>query len=260
MFISYNFLKNGAYAMSFVFNKQVRGPEKDFESLSDKEMAMAVSKGNLTQIEKMLNEKIVSKSARGKNGANWLSIAIAYRQKNAFELLLKLGVLNDPKGENAGTALYMATMLDDLYWLKLLVGAGADLNNFGGGDLLLVRAMDTRNKETLKFYLENGADIHRTTLGGGNIALAAAEVHRFDMANEFLDLGVSPWVIDKMGGTLGWHAEFAAKVPAWNPLSAMEKHRNSLLIRLKKLGYPQPAPIPKEAKLIRSKGLWPPVK
>lgn len=243
--------------MAQVLSK-VRGPENDFERPQDMAMAKAVASGDLVQIERALSDGTVDPAARGKNGANWLSIAIVFRQKSALELLLRLKVLTDPKGENAGTALYSATMLDDLSWLKALVHAGADLNNFGGGDLLLVRAMDTRNEQTLKFYLEHGADIHRPTLLGGNIALAAADVHRFDVANQFLDRGVDPWVMDKLGGTLGWAAEDAGTVPAWNANSPMEAERRHLLNRLKAIGFPHPAPRPKDAKLLRSKGLWPP--
>lgn len=234
------------------------GPDTYFESAADKKMALSVADGDVSAIESLVHSGQVNPQAVGRDATSWLIISIVARQKAAMDKLLELGAMGDPRGPIAGQALYTATVIDDPYWLKRLHSAGADLNNKGGGDLLLVVAMDTRNEETLEFYLRNGADVNRPTNVGGSVALSAAMVNRFDLANRFLDLGASPWVMDKLGHTLGSVAEKAAKVPAWDHQSRMNRHRTDLLARLHAGGFPDPAPTAAEGRELKSAGRWPP--
>jgi uncharacterized protein len=221
-------------------------------------MARAVADGEVAAIRQLLESGEVDPLTVGREATSWLSIAIAARQKGSLDTLLERGALGDPKGKIAGQALYAATLLDDLYWLKRLHAAGADLNNYGGGDLLLEVAMNTRNREMLDFYLEHGADVNMRSNVGGSVALSAADLRRFDLANEFLDRGASPWVMDSFGTTLGYSAEEAASVPAWDRRSPMNKERVLLLERLHAIGFPNPAPTPDEGHALREAKKWPP--
>ncbi|WNG41388.1 hypothetical protein F0U61_52630 [Archangium violaceum] len=234
------------------------GPDSYFDKPADKQMARAVAEGDVPTIERLLETGEVEPLTVGRDATSWLSIAVAARQKKSLETLLAHGALGDPKGKIAGQALYAATVLDDLYWLERLHAAGADLNNYGGGDLLLEVAVDTRNRKTLDFYLEHGARLDMPSSVGGSVALSTAQARRFDLVNEFLDRGASPWVMDSFGTTLGFTAERAGSVPAWDHRSPMNKERLLLLERLHAIGFPKPAPTPDEGHALREAGKWPP--
>lgn len=235
-----------------------RGPDGYFDQPADKQMALAIADGNVATVRSLLKSGQVQPLTVGRDATNWLVIAVAARQKAVLDALLELGALGDPKGKNAGHAMYAATLLSDLYWLKRLHAAGASLDNHGGGDLLLEVAMDTRNRATLDYYLDHGADVNGRSNAGGSVALAAAMVRRFDLANEFLDRGASPWIMDSLGVTLGFSAERAATKPNWMHGSPMDQHRLRLLQRLHAIGFPSPAPTAGEGRTLRDSGRWPP--
>lgn len=234
------------------------GPDKYFESDADKQMAVAIANGDVTAVEHLITSGSVDPLTVGREAVSWLKIAILTGQRTVLEKLLELGALGDPKGSIAGQALYTATILDDPFWLKRLHAAGADLNNYGGGDLLLVTAMDTRNQQTLDYYLDNGADINMPTNVKGSVALSAACAYRFDMVNFFLNRGAFPWVMDSAGSTLGLSAEDAGKLPGWDHQSQMNQERELLLSRLHAIGFPSPAPTAAQARELREAGQWPP--
>lgn len=246
------------HTLALVARAKSPGPDMYFDAEADKRMARAVAAGELTTIRSLIMTGAVSPVQVGRDATGWLVIAIAARQKQALDALLELGALGPPKGKIAGQALYAATLLDDIYWLKRLKTAGADLNNYGGGDLLLEVAIDTRSERVLQFYLDNGADLDSPTTTRGSVALSAAQARRFDMVNRLLDLGASPWVMDALGATLGLAAERAARVPAWDARSDMERERRRLLDRLHAIGFPQPAPTADEGHELRRAASWPP--
>lgn len=236
------------------------GPNDYFDAPQDKRMALAIAKGDTATVEQLLDSEAVDPQKVGRDATSWLIVAIAAAQKESLETLLRHDALGNPNGPIAGQALYSATLLDDLYWLKRLHKAGANLNNYGGGDLLLVAAMNTRNEETLDFYLQHKADLNMPTNLKGSVALSAARVQRFDLVNKFLDLNASPWVMDSLGSTLGYAAEKVAKLPSWNRESEMERERLLLLARLHAIGFPQPAPTPDQGDQLRKAHRWPPAK
>ncbi|WP_431113253.1 ankyrin repeat domain-containing protein [Variovorax paradoxus] len=229
-----------------------------FDRDLDKAMARAIEEGDVRTMRRLFEKNEVSPHTVGRDATGWLVIAVAARQKEALDLLLEVGALGNPRGKSAGQALYVATLNGDLYWLRRLYVAGADLNNYGGGDLLLEVAIDTRNKATLNFYLDAGVDLNKPTSVGGSVALSTAQARRFDLVNRLLDLGASPWVIDAYGATLGLTAERAARVPAWDTRSSMEQERRRLLMRLHSIGFPNPAPSADEAWHLAKVGHWPP--
>ncbi|TFY99028.1 ankyrin repeat domain-containing protein [Ramlibacter humi] len=223
-----------------------------------REMARAIVEGDDAAVLSMARSGQISLLERGRNGAAFLSLAIAARRRRAFEILLEHGALGDPAGPIAGNALYAATVQPTLYFLERLHHAGADLNNRGGGELLLAVAMNTRRREVLDFYLARGADLERPTTTGGTVALYAADVERFDLVNEFLDRGASPWVMDSMGTTIGYAAQEPAATASWVHGSPMDRQRVALLARLRALGFPFPPPTPDQGHALRQAGAWPP--
>lgn len=234
------------------------GPHMYFDSDADRRMARAVASGDIATIRSLVGNGVVSPIAVGRDATSWLVIAVAARQKRSLDVLLELGAMDDPKGRIAGQALYAATIQQDLYWLRRLHAAGADLNNRGGGELLLAVAMNTGRRATLEYYLTHGADLEQRTTSGGTVVLAAADLERFDLVNEFLDRGASPWVMDSFGATLGYAAEEPARSASWIRGSAMDSQRETVLRRLHVLGFPDPAPTPDEGFALRERGSWPP--
>ncbi|HYO67327.1 MAG TPA: hypothetical protein VEU33_14720, partial [Archangium sp.] len=101
------------------------GPDSYFEKPTDKQMARAVADGDVETLRRLLESGEVDPLTVGSDATNWLTIAVAARQKGSLDTLLERGALGDPKGKIAGQALYAATLLDDLYWLKRLHAAGA---------------------------------------------------------------------------------------------------------------------------------------
>jgi hypothetical protein len=234
------------------------GPDMYFDASSDKRMALAVASGDVRTMLELMSSKAVEPQALGRKATSWIEIAVIADQREAFDMLVEWGALGPPKGKTAGQAMYSATIKGSLRWLERLHRAGASLDNYGNGELLIVTALDTRNDAVLDFYLRNGADLNMPALAGGSVALSAAMTRRFDMVLKFLDLGASPWVMDSFGTTLGSLAEKAARVPAWDHTSRMNRHRLALLDRLHAIGFPDPAPTPAEGRALRQKKQWPP--
>ncbi|WP_243370225.1 hypothetical protein [Microvirga solisilvae] len=234
------------------------GPDMYFDAPADKQMAVAVASGDLATMTSLLSSKAVDPLTMGRKTTSWIEIAVIADQRAAFDTLVKWGALGEPKGKIAGQAMYSATIKGSIRWLERLHKAGASLDNFGGGDLLIVQALDTRNDAVLDFYIRNGADLNMPAMAGGSVALSAAMTRRFDMVLKFLDLGSSPWVMDSLGSTLGSIAERAARVPAWDHSSRMNQHRLELLQRLHAIGFPDPAPTAEEGRALRQKKQWPP--
>lgn len=234
------------------------GPDMYFDSPADKQMAIAVASGDIATMTAILSSKAVEPQAIGRKVTSWIEIAVIADQRRAFDTLVTWDALGPAKGKIAGQAMYSATVKGSIRWLERLKAAGASLDNYGGGDLLIIQALDTRNEAVLDFYIRNGADLNMPSQTGGSIALSAAMTRRFDMALKFLDLGASPWVMDSLGSTLGSIAERAARVPAWDHSSRMNQHRLELLRRLHAIGFPDPAPTAEEGLALRQKKQWPP--
>ena len=233
-----------------------RGPDMYFDRPEDKEMARAVARGDLGTMRRLLDQGAVDPVTIGRDNTGWLEIAVLAREKAALDFLLARGAMGDAKSKQAGQALYSATLMrGGLNFLRRLHEAGASLDNYGGGEALLLVAFNSGNKEVLQFYLDRGADINIRTNLGGNVALDAATTWHFDAANRFLDLGADPWVMDAIGATLGYVAESVVKVPAWDRRGPQEIERQKLLARLGAIGFPQSAPTPSEGRALRTAGL-----
>ncbi len=234
------------------------GPDMYFDAPADKQMALAVASGDIEKMNALLSSKAVDPQAIGRKVTSWVEIAVIADQRAAFDTLVKWNALGPPKGRIAGQAMYSATIKGSIRWLERLKAAGASLDNHGGGDLLIIQALDTRNGAVLDFYIRNGADLDMPSQTGGSVALSATMTRRFDMVLKFLDLGASPWVMDSLGSTLGSIAERAARVPAWDHSSRMNQYRLELLRRLHAIGFPDPAPTADEGHALRQKKQWPP--
>ena len=247
-------------ALSLTQGKTMQGPEENFDSPAAKKIAAAIAAGEAGRVKTLLTTTDVQPDLIGKNGLTFLSIAILANRKEAFETLIELGAVGDPEGKAAGHTMYNATMVSNISWLQGLLKAGASLDGFGGGNRLIVQAMNSRIKGRLDYYLDNGANIDGESNLGGTAALTAARNQQFETVNDLLDRGASIWAMDKLGGTIGYHAAAAGKLPTWKVGGPHDKQRVRILDRLKKAGFPSPAPAPKVGIELKKNLQWPPKK
>ena len=238
----------------------MQGPEEYFDSPAAKKIAAAITAGEAGRVKTLLTTTDVKPDLLGKNGLTFLSIAILSKRKDVFETLIESGSIGDPAGKSAGHSMYNATMVKNDYWLKRLHESGASLDNSGGGNRLIVQAMNSGIKGRLDYYLDNGANVDGKSNLGGTAALVAARNHHFDIVNHLLDHGASIWVMDDLGHTIGYHVEAVAKLPTWKVGGPHDKQRIKVLDRLKTAGYPFPAPAPKEGVALKNNLQWPPKK
>jgi ankyrin repeat protein len=234
-------------------------PEDYFDTPADREMAAAVARGDSESVDRLIVSGAVDPLSTGRRSMTWLAIAIAAEQSTVFEQLLEHGALGPGDGPVAGTAMYTAILKGGARWLRRLLNAGASPDGRGGGDRLLVIAMQAENDEAFDALLQAGADPDAETKLGGNAALSAAYLERFDLANRLLDAGASPWVMDDLGATLGFVAEDSASTPGWVQGSPSDAARRRLLRRLQTVGFPSPAPTPPVGRNLRETGAWPPI-
>lgn len=245
---------------SIIQGTKMQSPEDFFDSPTAKKIATAIAAGEAGRVKTLLGTTEVPADLLGKNGLTFLSIAILSKRKDAFETLIELGAIGDPAGKAAGHSMYNATMVSNDYWLKRLHESGASLDGFGGGNRLIVQAMNSRIKGRLDYYLDNGANVDGKSNLGGTAALTAAKTHQFETVNHLLDHGASIWSMDDSGHTIGYHVEAVAKLPTWKIGGPYDEQRIKVLKRLTAAGFPFPAHTPKNGLALKKSLQWPPKK
>jgi len=91
------------------------------------------------------------------------------------------------------TALHWAIYLDDLETVKLLVGAGADVNARNQYDVKpLSLACTNGNAAMVELLLKSGADFNTALRGGETVLMTAARTGRAQLCTPLLAAAVSP--------------------------------------------------------------------
>jgi uncharacterized protein len=233
------------------------GPDDYFEKPEEKLFAKAIANGDEKAIDDILLNGNVDLATLGKNSLTFLTIAIHTKQRKAFALILKRGALGKPASKTAGQSIYTATLTEDEFWLRALLQAGADPNNYGGGNLLAVHALNSRIPGRLELYMGVGIDLEAKSVFGGTLAIESARLSRFDVTNQILKRGASIWAIDGHGITIGFKAEEAGRIPGWRKGTSLDLEREKLLHDLREAGFPDPAPLPEQALQLLAAGNWP---
>ncbi len=112
--------------------------------------------------------------------------AVDRGDRQRVESLLQAGVNpNIPEPLAQRTALVQAAFKEDLEIVKMLIAAGADINQESSSFTPLTAATYYGNTEIVKFLLEVGADVKISSIWGGN-ALELAESYDYTDIIELL--------------------------------------------------------------------------
>ncbi len=103
-------------------------------------------------------------NATNKNGVNLLVCSIYYDNKEAFKYLLDLRADPNISYLNGKSVLHYAALLDDIYYLKMLLKYGAEVDKVDTKKLWkptpLHYVVTTGNLEAIKVLLDNKANIN----------------------------------------------------------------------------------------------------
>ncbi|MEX2963220.1 ankyrin repeat domain-containing protein [Microbulbifer sp. TYP-18] len=174
-------------------------------------LAEAAGKGQVAKVEELV-EKGVDVNFRGTKDATPLFWAM--RNLNGFEKLLELGA--DPNVVFAGgSVIHWSAMNKDLRFLKAALERGGNPNLVAGqfGETPLFKTIGIKgedNREAMLLLLSAGANINAQTsgevfgmsMGGKTPLMAAADVVRFDIVGELLELGADYSLKDDSGRDL----------------------------------------------------------
>jgi ankyrin repeat protein len=122
-----------------------------------------------------------------------LEIAIAYRNKETFHLLLENGADVNLKTAIGDTPLATAIKSGNLGCMRILINYGADPNKngvFGAPPLLI--ATEENVHEAVKILLENGADPNASNDSFIFPLVIASELGYLEICNTLLDFGADP--------------------------------------------------------------------
>lgn len=182
-----------------------------------------------------------------------LTVAIGTCDKALVETLIKAGASVDGVGETP--PLGLAIRGTEPWFAQTLLKAGASPNPRAGSDYrLLDSAIQLNSKGAVRLLLDHGARLdHEDSLGSRPLQ-TAVDSHVFAIAELLLDRGADPWAADNSGGTLGWAV---ARPPLSRTNEDVQAHLR-LKARVAKLGWPDPAPAPKEVRALVAAGRWPP--
>lgn len=139
----------------------------------------AAGLGNLTLIERFLQDDPDIVNARDGNRATPLHYAAATAELNAAKLLLKRGAAIG--AQNGGfwysegeTPLHVAANRGHLKMSRFLIESGADIDKYGNGRTPLHAAIAGNHLPVVEYLLGEGADIHRPNQLFGQSALHIA--------------------------------------------------------------------------------------
>ena len=162
------------------------------------EIADAASKGNRTEIERLLKSggDVNAQQADGATALQWA----AYRgDAKLAELLLKAGAKPDLANHNGATPLWLAATRGDGAVTEALLKGGADANEqlpLGRRPLML--AARSGSVDAVHALLEHGADVNASETARGTTALMqAADQGHADVLKELIQHGAKVAAVSK---------------------------------------------------------------
>ncbi len=193
--------------------------------------------------------------ARRRVGAHYemLSVALATCRADAVDLLIRSGTLLNGV-EERGIPLRLALRAKDPDLAHRLLTAGASANPAGNPSGPLRTAITLNSLGAVRMLLDFRADPNVMEATGNRPLHTALDMEHFRIAELLLDRGADPWAIDSGGANLGSAATTRMLTESAEEAEAQRR----LAARLKKLGWPEPAPSPREVREAAAGGNWPP--
>lgn len=192
--------------------------------------------------------------ARRRVGAHYdmLSVALATCRADTVDLVIRGGAPLDGV-EDKGLPLRLALRAKDAAFAHRLLEAGASPVPKGNPSGPLRTAIALNSLGAVRMLLDFRADPNVMEATGNRPLHTALDMEHFRIAELLLDRGADPWAIDSGGANLGTAATTAMLTDAAEEAEAQRR----LAERLKKLGWPEPAPTAREVRAAAARGDWP---
>jgi len=173
------------------------------------DFARAVERGDEARMQDLV-ERGADVNAVGRAGMSPLFWALAKRNKVGFQFLLEHGA--DPntvaRDENGSLILTMvAAIAEDSDYLRLLLEHGANPDQETGsiGKTLLYSAIMHGRRENVRLLVEAGADLNNQDGNGQTPMMTAAAVDKFWIVRFLLDAGADPSVKNTSSNNVTWY-------------------------------------------------------
>lgn len=224
-----------------------------FAAGAPRQAAQAIADGDDTALKAVLSASPeVASSFAG--DIDLLILAMAHRNRNAFEALMEAGASPDGAGKYAPIA-YSIEMTDD-WWLDRLIALRADPDGTApNGMEALDRAILEQTEDRALKLVAAGADPKLDTGGGNTYAHEAAIVNRFNVVEALMEKGADMWATSGIGVTPAYLVTNPSRATTGNP-EVLEPARQRLLARLKETGPEWPPSSPEEVRDRVKAGTW----
>ncbi len=218
-----------------------------------RDFAEALFDGNLERAGQLLRGD--PGLARRRVGMHYdmLSVALATCRVDAVDLVIRGGAPLDGV-EDKGLPLRLALRAKDPALAHRLLTAGASTNPPSNPSGPLRTAITLNSLGAVRMLLDFRADPNVMEATGNRPLHTALDMEHFRIAELLLDRGADPWAVDSGGANLGTAATTRMLTESAEEFEAQRR----LAERLKKLGWPEPAPSPRDVRAAAASGNWPP--
>lgn len=218
-----------------------------------RDFAEALFDGNLERAGQLLRGD--PGLARRRVGVHYdmLSVALATCRADAVDLVVRGGAPLDGV-DDKGLPLRLALRAKDPAFAHRLLTAGASPNPAGSPSGPLRTAITLNSLGAVRMLLDFRADPDIMEATGNRPLHTALDMEHFRIAELLLDRGADAWAIDSGGANLGTAATTKMLTDSAEEAEAQRR----LAERLRKLGWPDPAPSPRDVRAAAASGNWPP--
>ena len=218
-----------------------------------RDLANALFDGRLDQAQRLLRADPTLVRRRVGAHHDMLSVAVATCRPAAVALIVRSGApLNGL--DDAGLPLRLALRAKEPGLAHQLLQAGASPNPRGHPSGPLRTAITLNALGAVRMLLDFGADPNAMEATGNRPLHTALDMEHFRIAELLLDRGADAWAIDSGGANLA----SSATMPMVTTSELEARAQRRLAARLKRLGWPEPTPSPRQIRALALRGDWPP--
>jgi len=222
-------------------------------SAAARELARALFDDRLDQARRLLRADPTLAMRRVGAHHDMLSVAVATCRPEAVALIVRSGApLNGL--DDRGLPLRLALRAEDTGLAHQLLQAGASPNPRGHPSGPLRTAITLNALGAVRMLLDFKADPNAMEATGNRPLHMALDMEHFRIAELLLDRGADAWAIDSGGANLA--SSVAMPMLTTSEMEARAQRR--LAARLKRLGWPEPTPSPRQIRTLALRGDWPP--
>jgi len=218
-----------------------------------RDLATALLGGRLDQGERLLRDDPTLAKRRVGEHHDMLSVALATCRPEAVALVLRSGAPLDGL-DDEGLPLRLALRANDPALAHQLLQAGASPTPSGNRSGPLRTAITLNRLGAVRMLLDFGADPNVMEATGNRPLHTALDMEHFRIAELLLERGADAWAIDSGGANLAT----SVATPMITASQAETTAQRRMAARVKRLGWPEPAPSPSQIRGLALHGEWPP--